>query len=89
MKRTMDKKKAKSLMKNILANSDVLQESLSMEIADQLTKNDVFIQTVVSKLYEHIIPMRNLSKNCMMHCCLTFYKLIANLKNKLSKMKKK
>jgi len=48
-------------MKNILTNSDVLQESLnitlpyqSTEIADQLTKNDVFIQTVVSKLYEHI-----------------------------------
>jgi len=57
----MDEKKVKSLMKNILTNSDVLQESLTitlphqcMEIADQLTKNDVFIQTVVSKLYEHI-----------------------------------
>jgi len=50
MKRTMDEKKVKSLMKNILTNSDVLQESLnitlpheSMEIFDKLTKNDVFI----------------------------------------------
>ena len=52
----MDEKKVKSLMKNILTISDVLQESLnitlphqSMQIADKLTKNDVFIQTVVSR----------------------------------------
>jgi len=58
----MDEKKVKSLMKNILTNSDVLQGSLtitlpqqSMEIVDELSKNGVFIQTVVSKLYEHIV----------------------------------
>jgi len=73
----MDEKKVKSLMKNILTNSDVLQKSLnitlphqSMEIVDKLTKNDVFIQTVVSKPYEHITA--NSSENCMMHCCLNF-----------------
>jgi len=58
----MDEKKVKSLMKNILTNSDALQESLtitlpqqSVEIVDELSKNGVFIQTVVSKLHEHII----------------------------------
>ena len=56
----MDEKKVKSLMKNILTNSDALQESLtitlpqqSVEIVDELSKNGVFIQTVVSKLHEH------------------------------------
>jgi len=33
--------------------------------------------------------MRNLSKNCMIHCCLNFYKSIAKMKSKLNKMNKK
>ena len=58
----MGEKKVNFLLKNILTNSDVLQESLtitlpkqSMEIVDELSKNAIFIQTVVSKLHEHII----------------------------------
>jgi len=35
------------------------------------------------------LQMRNLSKNCVMHCCLNFYKPIAKMKSKLNKMKKK
>ena len=91
----MDEKKVKYLMKNNLTNSDVLQESIhitlphqSMEIADQLTKNDVFIQTVVSKLYEHIIADEKFKQE-LHDALLNFYKLIANVKNKLRKMKKK
>jgi len=90
----MDEKKVKSLMKNILTNSDVLQKSLnitlphqSMEIVDKLTKNDVFIQTVVSKPYEHITA--NSSENCMMHCCLNFYKFNSKLEKQIKQNEEK
>ena len=81
----MDEKKVKYLMKNILTNSDVLQQSLNMtlphqsiEIADQLTKNDVLIQIVVIKLYEHIIADEKFKQE--LHDALLFEFLQINSK---------
>jgi len=73
-------------MKNILTNSDVLQESLtitlpqqSMEIVDELSKNGVFIQTVVSKLYKHIIANEKFKQE--LHDALLLEFLQINSKN--------
>jgi len=82
----MGEKKVKFLLKNILTNSDVLQESLtitlpkqSMEIVDELSKNAIFIQTVVSKLYEHIIANEKFKQE--LHDALLLEFLQINSKN--------
>jgi len=56
----------------------------SSAICDELSRNDVFIQTVVSNLYEHIAANEKFEQELHGALLLEFLQIIANLKTKLT-----
>jgi len=70
---------------------DVLQVSLaitlphqSLAICDELSRNDVFIQTVVSNLHEHVTANEKFEQELHGALLLEFLQIIANLKTNLT-----
>ena len=94
----IDERKVKTLMKNILATSDVLQESLaitlphqSIAIVDEPSINDVFMQTVVNKVgYMNLSLWEDEKFQQELHeaLLLQYFLILSKLKTKLNNLKK-